>query len=328
MKILMSMTILAVLPFTAASGDIFVPNPPTSFGCNNYPFNPYSHGEWRYQLVIPAAMMGGNPARITMVSFRPCNSVTFKAMKFEMTMSHTTMSIMPSPTYAVNLPNPLVVLPAGPITWVRTKDTWSTLTLANPFQYNGVDCLTIEVRYQGGSLQGNTSSTDHQTITPSLAYYRVYGQGPGAYSSPTAQSFDPLGPLLVRLTYPDATITGSGSPRPGATVILALSSPADAGLSYQAGTSLGTGPVPIGKRRLHLSLDDLLLITIQGHLPMIFKGYTGFLDSSGKGSAGIAIPGNSALVGVRLHSAFLSLKAGEPYNVKSISNTYSFTITK
>jgi len=324
MKTVLSIALLAGLALGAAAGDIFVPNPPNSAGCNNYPFNP-SYGDWRYQLVIPASMMGGNPALITLVSFQPCKTVTFKATKFEMTMSHITLS-KPSQTYAANLPNPLVVMPAGPITWVRTASTWCTLTLTTPFQYNGVDSLTIEVRYQGGSLQGGTSSTDNQTNTPSLNYYRVFSKGSGSYASPTAQSVDPRGALMVRLTYPDVTIVGSGSPRPGATVTLALSSPADGGLPYQVGTSLGTGPTPIGKRTLHLSLDDLLLVTVQGYLPMIFKRYVGYLTASGTGSADIAIPNDPVMVGVRLHSAFLTLKAGEPYNIKSISNTYSFTI--
>ena len=51
------------------------------------------------------------------------------------------------------------------------------------------------------------------------------------------------------------------------------------------------------------------------------------LDSGGNGKASIVIPALPVLVGIRLHSAFVTLKAGEPFNLKSISPAYSFSIT-
>jgi hypothetical protein len=319
---------VAVLSGTAAAGDVFVPNStlPASAGCNNFPFNP-SYGEWRYQLIVPSTLLGGNPIEITDVAFGPCQTVTFIATTFEMTMSHTVLTT-PSATYAQNLPNPVVVLPAGPLTWQRSANTWSTLTLAAPFSYNGSDNLTIEVRYQGGSLVGGTSSTDNQTNNPALNYYRVYRYGTGAYSGTTGNSPDPRGALMVRLTYTDVQIVGSGSPSIGNVVTLLLRSPRDSGLPYQVGTSLGTGPIPIGSRPLGLSLDDLLLVTVQGLLPSVFQQYSGVLDATGRASAKIAILNDPALIGVRLHSAFVTLKAGAPFNIQSISNTFSFTVTK
>jgi hypothetical protein len=319
---------LAFLTVPAAAGDVFVPSSslPGPSSCNSYPFNA-NYREFRYQLVIPAALLGQKPYEITAVSFGPCQNVTMVATRFEMTMSHSTLST-PSATYAQNLPNPRVVIPAGPLSWVRTKDTWSPLKLASPFIYNGVDNLTIEVRYQGGSLQGNTTSNDSQTNNTSLNYYRVYGHGTGAYANPTARSVDPKGALMVRLTYTDAHIVGSGSPSIGSAVTLALRAPTDGGLPYQIGTSLGTGPIPIGNRNLGLSLDVLLLVTVRGALPTVFQNFAGILDATGRGSAKIAIPNVSQLVGVRLHSAFLTLKSGAPFNVQSISTTFSFSITK
>jgi len=327
-RLIPCLALAVIVASTAGAGDIYVPNStlPGTLGCNNYPFNP-NYGEWRYQLVIPANLLGGKPVRITDVSFAPCYTVTFSASTFEMTMSHSTLPT-PSSIYANNLPGPLVVMPAGPITWVRTKDTWSTLQLVRPFDYNGMDNLTIEVRYQGGSLKGGSSSTDYQTNNTALAYYRVYGYGTGAYANPNARSVDPQGALMVRLTYQDVLIIGSGSPSIGRTITLNLIAPADGGLPYQVGTSLGTGPIPIGTRTLGLSLDDLLVVTVRGFLPAIFQNYAGLLDASGKGAAKLVIPANPGLIGVRLHSAFLTLKAGEPQNIRSISQTFSFSITK
>ena len=133
---------------------------------------------------------------------------------------------------------------------------------------------------------------------------------------------------MVRLTYSDVQIVGSGSPSIGNVVTLLLRAPADGGLPYQVGTSLGTGPIPIDTRQLGLSLDDLLLVTVRGLLPAVFQQYSGLLDATGRGTAKIAIPGNPGLVGVRLHSAFVTLDASAPSNIKSISNTFSFTVRK
>ena len=44
--------------------------------------------------------------------------------------------------------------------------------------------------------------------------------------------------------------------------------------------------------------------------------------------AAIHIPNLPALIGVRLHSAFVTLGPSAPSGIRSISNTFSFTITK
>ena len=121
---------------------------------------------------------------------------------------------------------------------------------------------------------------------------------------------------------------GSPTPRIGTTVTLALVATADAGLAYQVGSSLGTGPIVLGTRRLGLSPDDLLRVSVQGLLPGIFVSYTGRLDATGRANANIRIPAVKALVGVRIHSAFVTLSAIAPLGIKSISNTFSFSITK
>ena len=122
-------------------------------------------------------------------------------------------------------------------------------------------------------------------------------------------------------------LVASGSPRPGGTVALDLTASGSANLPYQLGSSLGTGPTPIGNRSLDLSVDNLLVVTVGGYLPAIFANYAGTIDASGKASASVVIPAIPALVGIRIHTAFVTLSASSPFGIKAISSTESFAIT-
>lgn len=126
----------------------------------------------------------------------------------------------------------------------------------------------------------------------------------------------------------DAVVVGQGTPSPGGIVTLGLSSPADVGLPYRAGSSFGEGPVLIDRRRLGLSHDGLLDVSVSGYWPSVFSGYVGALDGSGSARARILIPRLQALIGARVHSAFLTLDPAAPSGVKSVSDTFSFSISK
>ncbi|MBN2490083.1 MAG: FG-GAP repeat protein [Planctomycetes bacterium] len=123
------------------------------------------------------------------------------------------------------------------------------------------------------------------------------------------------------------TISGTGSPAVGGVLTLALASPGDANLPYQVGSSLTAGTIPIDRRLLYLGMDALLVVTVQGQLPTVFSRYGGFLDASAKATAAIHTPRAPALVGLRIHSAFVTVKAGAPSNLESISNTFFFDVT-
>jgi len=93
------------------------------------------------------------------------------------------------------------------------------------------------------------------------------------------------------------------------------------------GSSFGNGPIPIDTRNLGLSVDALLLLSTGGLLPAIFKDYAGILDASGKGTATLNIPNSSALVGLDIYTAFITLLGTAPSGVASVSNTFNFKIT-
>jgi hypothetical protein len=144
------------------------------------------------------------------------------------------------------------------------------------------------------------------------------------------------GPDLTHNGYWDAFVArvswsrlvGSGSPGLGGRVVLSLSTGADAGLPYQVASAFGRDTIPIGKRRIELSPDLLLFVSISGTMPSVFQDYAGVLDAQGRADAAIHIPSLPVLIGVRLYSAFVTLSPSAPSGIRSISNTFMFSITK
>ena len=136
-------------------------------------------------------------------------------------------------------------------------------------------------------------------------------------------SGDALGPRVSLLASPRE----SGTTRPGGTVVLARAASEDPCLTYQVGSSLGTGPIPIDTRSLGLSPDALLVVSAVGLVPGVFAGYRGVLDSKGQAQARLNIPALSALIGLTIHTAFVTVDWQAPSAIRSISNTFSFTIT-
>ena len=131
----------------------------------------------------------------------------------------------------------------------------------------------------------------------------------------------------VEVYVASATLSGSGSGAPGTAIDFTLSSPTDAGLPYQMGSSFGNGPIPIDTRTLGLTPDGLLALSVGNLVPAIFKDYAGLLDAQGSAKAKLNIPNVPALKGIRIYTAFVTLKATAPSGVSSISNTFMFTIT-
>jgi len=127
---------------------------------------------------------------------------------------------------------------------------------------------------------------------------------------------------------PYPRVIGRGAPRPGETIRLYLESPADPGAPYLMATSLGTGPIPFGRRAIPLTLDAVFLLSVSGALPQVFEDYSGFLDPKGKALAAIHIPDHRELVGVRLHTAFVTLPSTSQVALSSISPPLVFTVSR
>lgn len=185
--------------------------------------------------------------------------------------------------------------------------------------YSGIGCFDIGPSGTFWAIHATGSAYQLVSIKPSTGAPTLVGTLRGVTAS---------GGLTGLASLSLVQIVASGAPNPGSTVILRLSAPSDAGLTYQVGSSLGTGPIPIDTRKLNLSLDDLLELSVKGLLPGIFRNYAGTLDAKGAATASIVIPNHAGFIGVRLHTAFLTLKATAPSGVSSISQTYTFTITK
>ena len=224
-----------------------------------------------------------------------------------------------------------------------TLAQWKTHIKANP----------ALIPAGGGTIYDDNSIETDPGLVSMTAPYDIHlkGNSPcldggtATYIAGTWVSFPPAGsslPSSVALDFEGETrgaipdigadevsvqIVGSGSPTPGSTLILYLLALSDAGLPYQVGTSLSGGPTPIGTRQIGLGLDAILDASVNGYLPTIFANYTGVLDPSGQGQAAINIPNLPALKGVRLYSAFVTVKAGAPFGIESISNTFIFTIS-
>lgn len=297
---------------------VYIPDNNPSSGNTNVA--PLGGPEWRYQMHLEAAWIG-TPGVIKDIAFASSYTQTFTSPKFQIRMSHTTLKV-PVTHFDTNLPNPVVVYPEGSITWNATQHAWSPFGLKSSFTYNGVDNLTVEIRYQNSTCTNNGGCHRSGTIN------RIQYSGTGGYNAATASYGPSASAQKIALYLDPVSISGSGSTSIGGTITLDLTAPGDANLPYQVGSSLGTGPIPIDTRQLNLSPDTLLLVSVQGYLPSVFSGYSGILDKSGKGKAAIHIPNDPVLVGIRLHSAFLTIKAGAPSNIASISNTFTFSITR
>ena len=124
-----------------------------------------------------------------------------------------------------------------------------------------------------------------------------------------------------------ANITPTGTAGIGTTVGLILTSTGDPGLSYQVATSLGKGPIPIDTRKLALSPDPLLFLSVSGLLPALFQNYAGTLDSTGQGKAALVLPNVPALTGIGIYTSFVTLKSTAPSGISDISPEWLLTIT-
>lgn len=323
MRSAMTAGLIILLAGSASADEVHVPDPQPGTGASNgIPFRPSIMGfNCRYQALYFASLLGGRPFSLEDIAFGTIWTGDFNATQLQVRISHYTGTTLAA-TLDQNIPNPVTVF-SGPITWRHTAATWSPLGLTGSFVWNGTDNLVVDIRYQNGTVTGNTLMGACRVIRGAIPRNWAMSN----YNATTRSGTDTTGGLKTRFTVDYTTIIPSGKPAPGGTVTYDLVAHGDSGLPYQVGTSLGTGPIPIDTRQLQLSPDALLIASIGGNLPTIFAKYSGVLDKNGRGQAKLNLPPIPALVGIRLHAAFITIKIGAPSNIQSISKAASFTIT-
>jgi len=94
----------------------------------------------------------------------------------------------------------------------------------------------------------------------------------------------------------------------------------------ESSVAAGREPIVLGSRQIDLSLDDLLVLSVGNYLPAVFVNYGGVLDASGKAQAAIQIPNLPVLVGVRVHTAFVTVDPLSPLGMRSISGSETLTV--
>ncbi|MBN2490174.1 MAG: hypothetical protein JXQ29_04935 [Planctomycetes bacterium] len=310
--------LLLVGGISLAAGEVYHPDSNPASG--NLSKLPWVNTEVRYQTLVPDTVLGGKPLLVTELAFATGAAGIFSATQCEITFAHLPVASSFSGTFATNLQKDATVMFSGPLTWACALDQWGPLGLTGTFQYNGVDRILIEVRFHGGA--GGVACRAGAMGTVAV----MFASGAGSYNATQAGMAIPLYAPKMRLTHSETVLNLGGAPTPGGAVDLDLFSIRDAGLGYQLGSSFGTGPIPIDSRLLHLDLDALLVLSVGGSLPGIFENYAGALDAQGRAKARIRIPALAALKGVRIHTAFVTVRASAPSGVANLSNTALFTI--
>jgi len=126
-----------------------------------------------------------------------------------------------------------------------------------------------------------------------------------------------------RLGVTDLTASAE-RPRTGTTVRFDLFAWTDPGQVYVLASSLGTGPIPLGRHLLYLTPDVLFLVSSSGLNPNVFSGYRGRIGQDGRASAALLIPAIPGLAGLDVYTAFVTL--GGPQGVLSVSPTWTVTL--
>ncbi len=78
----------------------------------------------------------------------------------------------------------------------------------------------------------------------------------------------------------------------------------------------------------HEAHTILLLVSVSDSGPWVFQGYRGVTESQCRARAALHIPNVTTLIGLRIHTAYVTLGPSAPSGIQSISNTFSCSIAK
>jgi hypothetical protein len=151
--------------------------------CNAFPF---STTNMRYQALITAADLSNTAGSICCLSLAPCTTGVRSMATITVKMAHFSGAAMTT-TFDSNLntPGPAVtVLDSVNYQWIQVANAWNDIGLQNPFAYNGVDNLVVEVLVTGSA---GVSGTTHRDATNQRVYLGSYtGQLTGTNGGLTA----------------------------------------------------------------------------------------------------------------------------------------------
>ncbi len=183
----------------------------------------------------------------------------------------------------------------------HVRDACTGLPLAAALQLLGVPFQSGESNASGGAFGRYHvfAPAGPYTLTFERAGYATAQQAVLVTAGGTVQ-------LDVALA-PAGGVDVQGQPKPGKTLQLHFSMPADPGAFFVAGAGIsGTVPgLPLGACTLPLNPDAVTALAVASQPP--FAGFSGLLDAAGQATGKLAIPATPLVVGVGLDFAFLTL---------------------
>jgi len=107
-------------------------------------------------------------------------------------------------------------------------------------------------------------------------------------------------------------LTHQNLPQPGATVLLHVTVPSQAGALYQVALAFSSAPgIPVpGVGTIPLAFDSLFLLSISGAVPSIFTNFAGTLDAFGEATASLNIPALGVLAGLDFSIGAVTISGG------------------
>lgn len=278
----------------------------TSSTSQNIPFagGTASWDEARSQFLFPAPFLAATPGLITGLELVPNTTYTTPYERFEIWMDHTANTTL-STNFASNLTQPRLVFSRTPGTIAWTGGAWTAITFDKPFIHDGTRNIVMEVRKKLDRPNNPTITAVSQRVLvyprridlpPPIWAYGTYGSGAvDAATATTTYSTQILMRLqwgtLRTLTIDSTRATTSSSyfHLGSSANLTAQGQPAEAFLLFLEGVLTPNGLVipPVSGR--HWLFPRFLMI------------HAGVLDAAGRGMAGIPIPNDPGLVGLRAY---------------------------
>ncbi len=179
----------------------------------------------------------------------------------------------------------------------------------------------------GSPCDGSAGAPATQGDEPTFAWFFRATRYPPTYAAFANRNLTPQGPVE---RY-DAALLIEGARTPhraavGTSVGLTAIASGHEGRLVRFAAALGNDALQIDHRFVNLSRDPLLIATVAGALPTVFRDFVGVIDNQGEANATIALPSSSALVGVEAHAAFAVFDPTLPSGIGLLSNSVVLTI--